>query len=264
MAPRDDRESRWKTFVPAGRWLAGYQLPWLRSDAIAGITLAAYAIPVALAYASLAGLPPEVGIYGYLLGDDFLERVVIVCSQLGDIDPAITAVGLAALALLFCGETYLPGRPVALMVVALSVAAVSFTPLGGLPLTLVGSVPAGLPHLGPPGIRPRDVDGLLPLACGCVLLAYIEGVAAARTFAARHGYPLDARQELLGLGGANLLAAFGGGYPVAGGLSQSQRCLSRSHPGQPAFLGPGAASQQRAHPRCPDIPRRGVGAVLQR
>ena len=37
-------------------------------DLVAGITLAAYAIPVSLAYASLAGLPPEVGLYGYLLG----------------------------------------------------------------------------------------------------------------------------------------------------------------------------------------------------
>jgi MFS superfamily sulfate permease-like transporter len=35
---------------------------------VAGITLAAYAIPVSLAYAALAGLPPQVGIYGYLLG----------------------------------------------------------------------------------------------------------------------------------------------------------------------------------------------------
>ena len=37
-------------------------------DAVAGVTLAAYAIPVSLAYATLAGLPPQVGIYGYLLG----------------------------------------------------------------------------------------------------------------------------------------------------------------------------------------------------
>jgi MFS superfamily sulfate permease-like transporter len=70
-------------------------------------------------------------------------------------------------------------------------------------------------------MRPREVDGLIPLAFGCLLLAYIEGVSAARTFAAKHGYPLDVRQELLALGAANLLVAFGGGYPVAGGLSQS-------------------------------------------
>src|SRR5438445_9850938 len=49
-------------------WLAEYKPSWLRHDAIAGVTLAAYAIPVSLAYAGLAGLPPQVGIYGYMLG----------------------------------------------------------------------------------------------------------------------------------------------------------------------------------------------------
>src|SRR6185312_7443013 len=54
-------------FSPA-RWLGGYRLGWLPHDAVAGVTLAAYAIPVSLAYATLAGLPPQVGIYGYLIG----------------------------------------------------------------------------------------------------------------------------------------------------------------------------------------------------
>ena len=58
----------WLQYVPSARWLAGYQIGWLGSDMIAGLTLAAYAIPVSLAYAALAGLPPQVGIYGYLLG----------------------------------------------------------------------------------------------------------------------------------------------------------------------------------------------------
>jgi high affinity sulfate transporter 1 len=40
----------------------------LRLDAVAGITLAAYAIPVSLAYASLAGVPPQMGLYCYLMG----------------------------------------------------------------------------------------------------------------------------------------------------------------------------------------------------
>src|SRR5262245_63791167 len=51
-----------------GRWMAEYRASWLRGDFIAGVTLAAYAIPVSLAYAELAGLPPQVGVYGYLLG----------------------------------------------------------------------------------------------------------------------------------------------------------------------------------------------------
>src|SRR3954465_184601 len=59
---------RWLRFFPPSRWLAAYRREWLSSDAIAGVTLAAYAIPVSLAYAALAGLPPQVGVYGYLLG----------------------------------------------------------------------------------------------------------------------------------------------------------------------------------------------------
>jgi MFS superfamily sulfate permease-like transporter len=59
--------ARW-SWLPPVRWLSGYQRAWLSGDIIAGLTLAAYAIPVSLAYAALAGLPPQVGIYGYLLG----------------------------------------------------------------------------------------------------------------------------------------------------------------------------------------------------
>src|ERR1700758_3520210 len=58
----------WFRHVPAARWLADYRVEWLASDAIAGATLAAYAIPVSLAYAGLAGVPPQAGVYGYLLG----------------------------------------------------------------------------------------------------------------------------------------------------------------------------------------------------
>jgi len=46
-------------------------------------------------------------------------------------------------------------------------------------------------------------------------------VSAARSFAEKHGYAINPRQEFLGLGAANLLAGLGHGYPVAGGLSQS-------------------------------------------
>ena len=49
----------WRAVFPPARWLATYKLGWLANDAIAGMTLAAYGIPVSLAYASLAGLPPQ-------------------------------------------------------------------------------------------------------------------------------------------------------------------------------------------------------------
>lgn len=54
-----------------------------------------------------------------------------------------------------------------------------------------------------------------------MLLAYIEGVAAARAFATKHGDSIDLRRELLGLAAANVATAAVGGYPAAGGLSQT-------------------------------------------
>jgi sulfate permease, SulP family len=115
----------------------------------------------------------------------------------------------------------MPGRPVALGVVALSIVAASALGLPALGIPVTGNIPAGLPSLEGPALRLRDVEGIIPLAAGCLLLAYIESVSAGRTFAAKHGYDLDPRQELLGIGAANLAAALGHGYPVAGGLSQS-------------------------------------------
>lgn len=313
--------SKW-SWLPPVRWLSGYQAAWLPGDVVAGVTLAAYAIPVSLAYASLAGLPPQVGIYGYLLGGlgyallgssrqlavgptsaislmvaasvapmaegdaeryvqiaslaaftvaglcllawlfrlsvlvtlisdsilvgfkigagltiamtqlpslfgiaggghNFFERVYLLVGQLGHIQLVVLAMGAVAIAMLLTGERWLPGRPVALAVVALSIflATVLGLPAIGVPVT--GNIPEGLPTLAGPALRLRDVEGIVPLAAGCLLLAYIEGVSAARTFAAKHGYDLDPRQEFLGIGAANLGAALGHGYPVAGGLSQS-------------------------------------------
>ena len=52
--------------LAARRWLPGYQISWLRSDVVAGLTLAAYLLPAGIGDASLAGLPPEAGLYSCL------------------------------------------------------------------------------------------------------------------------------------------------------------------------------------------------------
>ena len=154
-------------------------------------------------------------------GHNFFERAVLLAGQLGQIHYLVLALGLVAILLLVLGERLLPGRPVALAVVALSIVAASVLGLPALGVPTTGEIPPGLPSLDLPELRLRDVEGIVPLATGCVLLAYIESVSAARTFATKHGYTIDPRQEFLGIGGANLVAALGHGYPVAGGLSQS-------------------------------------------
>jgi MFS superfamily sulfate permease-like transporter len=66
-----DSAGGWRAAFPPAQWLPSYQAQWLAKDAVAGITLAAYGIPVSLAYASLAGLPAQYGIYCYLIGGLF-------------------------------------------------------------------------------------------------------------------------------------------------------------------------------------------------
>src|SRR6476646_5148652 len=68
MTAHDTNAPKSALRLPIAPWLKDYRRQWLASDLIAGVTLAAYAIPVSLAYATLAGLPPYYGIYCYLVG----------------------------------------------------------------------------------------------------------------------------------------------------------------------------------------------------
>ena len=89
------------------------------------------------------------------------------------------AVGATAIVLIVLGQRFLPGRPVALGVVALAIVAASVRGLPALGVATTGDIPSGLPTLAGPALRLRDVEGILPLAAGCLLLAYIESVSAA-------------------------------------------------------------------------------------
>ena len=91
---------------------------------------------------------------------------------------------------------------------------------------VVGQLPVGMPHFEVTGpalghVRLEELRQLTRLAFACFVLAYIESVSAAKTFALKHRYTVDPRQEFLGLGAASLLTGVCQGFPVAGGLSQS-------------------------------------------
>jgi len=147
---------------------------------------------------SMTQLPSLFGMAGG--GHNFFERGVLFLGQIGQTHFLVLAVGVIAIVLLALGERQFPGRPIALGVVALSIVVASMLGLPALGVPTTGEIPPGLPALDGPALRLQDVEGIVPLAAGCLLLAYIESVSAARAFATKHGYALDPRQELLGLG----------------------------------------------------------------
>src|SRR5690349_3516940 len=53
--------------LPVLSWAPGYRRDWLGADLLAGVTVAAFCIPESMAYAGLAGLPPQAGPYASLL-----------------------------------------------------------------------------------------------------------------------------------------------------------------------------------------------------
>jgi high affinity sulfate transporter 1 len=170
---------------------------------------------------SIAGmqLPKLLGVNGG--GDNFFERLKVISGQLSSANLLVIALSIGTLLIIFVGNRLWPGKPVALAVIVISTGLASFYGLSSFGVDVVGTLPSGLPSLTIPVIRADQIENLLEVAFACFLLSYVESIAAARAFAAKHHYTIDPRQELLGLGAANLMAALGQGCPVAGGLSQS-------------------------------------------
>ena len=129
--------------------------------------------------------------------------------------------GSAALAILLAGKRWLPGRPVALVVVALGVVATTALDLGSHGVKTLGAVPQGWPPIGLPALSLHDINELLPIALACFLLAAVETSAIGRMFAVKYGYRFDPNRELLAIGAANVAAGIGHGFPISGGMSQS-------------------------------------------
>jgi SulP family sulfate permease len=105
--------------------------------------------------------------------------------------------------------------------VAVSTLAVWLFGLDGHGVAIVGAVPQGLPPLTMPDLSPDLVSALLLPAALISIIGFVESVSVAQTLAAKKRQRIDPNQELIGLGAANLGAAFTGGYPVTGGFARS-------------------------------------------
>jgi SulP family sulfate permease len=86
---------------------------------------------------------------------------------------------------------------------------------------IVGAVPQSLPPFTMPDFSPDLISKLLLPAVLISIIGFVESISVAQTLAAKKRQRIDPNQELIGLGAANIAAAFTGGYPVTGGFSRS-------------------------------------------
>jgi SulP family sulfate permease len=88
-------------------------------------------------------------------------------------------------------------------------------------VSIVGQVPAGLPSLTIPILDLSLWQLLLPTALAISFVGYMESISVAKSLASKRRQKVEANQELIALGAANLGATLTGGYPVTGGFSRS-------------------------------------------
>ncbi|HVP54190.1 MAG TPA: SulP family inorganic anion transporter [Candidatus Eisenbacteria bacterium] len=139
--------------------------------------------------------------------------------QLGGTHLWTLAAGLTALVVLFLVDRFAPRIPGALVVLAGGIAASRLLGLHDQGVEIVGHIPAGLPLPGFPVLTWADWLQAAPASVGLVLVLFAESIGAARTFAAKNGYDIDANQELRALGFSNAASAIFRGMQVGGGTS---------------------------------------------
>jgi SulP family sulfate permease len=109
--------------------------------------------------------------------------------------------------------------PVIAIVVAILVVALMRLDLDGV--AIVGNIPKGLPPITVPDFDMGLWVSLLGSSFVIALIGFVESVSVAQTLAAKKRQRIEPDQELIGLGAANVAAAFSGGYPVTGGFARS-------------------------------------------
>jgi high affinity sulfate transporter 1 len=175
---------------------------------------------IGLALTIIAGqLPKLFGVEG--TGGDFFEKLAGLLGDLGDTQGLTLAVGLASLVLVLGLRRLAPVVPGSLAAVLAGILAVQLFGLDERGVDIVGTIDSGLPSLGLPGVAAADYLALAPAAIGVMLVGFAEGLGAAKTYAVRHHYEVDANRELLGLGAANLGAGLSSGMVVNGSLSKT-------------------------------------------
>jgi MFS superfamily sulfate permease-like transporter len=132
------------------------------------------------------------------------------------------AVGALSLAVVLVLRKVAPVVPGSLVAVILGVVAVKLFDLSDKGVEIVGHIDSGLPSVGlPDGVKISDYLNLAGSAGAVMLVGFAEGLGAAKTYATREHYEIDANAELIGLGAANLGSGLCSGMVVNGSLSKT-------------------------------------------
>ncbi len=180
-----------------------------------------------IAFLLVLGQLPKM--FGYsVAGHGFFPQLIEFATKLAATHPPTLIVGAVCLVALVALRRFAARVPAALVIICIAIAAVYGLDLHQPPeqgrqgVAVLGAVPAGLPeffHI--PLVPLADLPGILGDAAGLALVSFTAGILTAKGFAQRNNYEIDANQELVAFGAANLASGLAQGFAVTGAGSRT-------------------------------------------
>jgi SulP family sulfate permease len=197
-----------------GVFRLGFLVNFLSHPVIAGFTSAAALIIGFSQFKHLLGIKVS--------GEKFLEIMSQIFQNLTQTHVATLSIGLVAIAILILVKKIHKLIPGPLIVVLAGILVVYFGGLYEQGVKIVGDIPGGLPNLSLFSLDFASMKSLLPTAFTIAFVGFMESIAVAKAIHSRHkDYKLDANQELIALGVANLAGSVFKSFPVTGGFSRT-------------------------------------------
>lgn len=192
----------------------GFLVNFLSHPVLSGFVSAAAIIIGASQIGNLLGIaiPRDSTVY---------EIFVVLFSNFGDINIPAAVTGLGAIALMLIIKKIRPAVPAAIAVVVLGIMAAWLLNLEEKGLLIIGEIPSGLPVFETVAVSLNDIALLWPTILAISFISFMESIAVAKAIATKKGYKVDANQELIGMGAANLAGSFFQAFPTTGGFSRT-------------------------------------------
>ncbi len=197
-----------------GIFRLGFLVNFLSHPVIAGFTSAAAIIIAMSQFKHLLGIKVS--------GEKFLDIATQIFENIGQTHPATFIIGLVSVGVLIVVKKIHKMIPGPLVVVVLGILVVYFAGLFDQGVKIVGEIPGGLPSFSMLAMDFSTINSIVPTALTIAFVGFMESIAVAKAIHAKHkNYKLDANQELVALGVANIAGSFFKSFPVTGGFSRT-------------------------------------------
>ncbi len=164
-------------------------------------------------------LPKLLGETTEVSGEGFFRTIEAAVAAASSINPPTVALSVASLLVMLLLKRFAPRIPGTLVVVVGGIILVALADIDENGVALIDPVPSGLPTPGLPDLT--EIGALLPGALAIAVMVFLETAAVARSMRRMSEPAIDADQELVAVGAANLAGTFFAVLPAAGGFSQS-------------------------------------------